>query len=396
MFSGKTLLIFGGGFLQLSLIERCKALHVKSVVIDPFESAPGQEIADHFDVIGGQDFDATCAAVTKYKVDGIITSATDKPLVMMARIAAHFQLPFYSADTAENCTDKRLMKSIFQANNIPCASGYLIEKSNDISNYPVIIKPLDNSGSRGVFYCENADTADALIASSLKHTKGTQLLAENFIGGKEYSVESLHFNGTSEVIQITEKRTTPFPTNVEVGHITPAELSDAMENAVIELIASIHTAFDFDHCAAHTEIKIQNDKITVIETSPRLGGDFITSDLVPLSTGINMEDLLISIALGKPPIIPNKQKQSAGAFFFLFESGRRLKKLPTLEALNATESLIKFAITVEENEHVSSVESSLDRHGYFILQTSDRKTLLHDHTRIQHHVHATIEYFERD
>ncbi|GAB5418345.1 MAG: ATP-grasp domain-containing protein [Crocinitomicaceae bacterium] len=390
----KTLLIFGGGFLQLSLIERCQVQGYKSVVIDPFDGAPGKNLADHFEVIGGQDFEGTCAMVEKYQIDGILTSATDKPLVMMARIATHFQLPFFSVQTAKICTDKQQMKATFLANKIPCAHGYLIEKPKDIEKYPVIIKPLDNSGSRGVYFCENEIAAQTLIPSAFQHTKNNQLLAETFIEGSEYSVESIHFGRTSKVVQITEKITTEFPTNVEIGHIAPAKITEEMVEKVEQLIERIHLAFDFDHCAAHTEIKIQNGAITVIETSPRLGGDFISSDLVPLSTGVNMEDALIAIALGETPELAAKEMHVAGAFFFLFESGKRIKKIPTLEVLNSMESLKKIDITLKANEIVSFVESSLDRHGHFVLQASNRETLERDRRKIQQEVHAQIEYFE--
>ncbi len=392
----KTLLIFGGGFLQLSLIERCQIQGHQTVVIDPFDGAPGKDFADYFEVIGGQDFEGTCAIVDKYQIDGILTSATDKPLVMMARIAAHFQLPFFSMDTAEICTDKQQMKATFLANSIPCAKGYLIEKPEDIKAFPVIIKPVDNSGSRGVYFCENRTEANTLIASAFQHTKKDQLLAETFIDGEEYSIESIHSEGIAHVIQITEKMTTPFPTNVETGHIAPAQLSDEITEKVHQLIKRIHHTFNFKNCAAHTEIKIHNEAITVIETSPRLGGDFIASDLAPLATGINMEDALIAIALGEKPDLAPKQTQVAGAFFFLLESGKRIKKIPTLEVLESMETLKKIEITLKENEIVSFVESSLDRHGYFVLQAPNREALERDRQRIQREVRAQIVYFDSE
>ncbi len=393
MFSGKKLLIFGGGFLQLSLIERCRKLGVTTIVIDPFDGAPGKETADHFEVVGGQDFEGTFEVIEKYEIDGIITSATDKPLVMMARIAQEFKLPFFSVKAAANCTDKFRMKEVFQANGIPCADGYLIESVKDIQSYPLIIKPIDNSGSRGVFFCSNENEAEELIKAAFQHTKSTHLLAESIIEGKEFSIESLHFEDRVELIQITEKMTTDFPTNVEIGHVAPADLPEASKKAIAEVIQSIHKAFDFKFCAAHTELMIQDGKITVIETSPRLGGDFISSDLAPLSTGINMEDQLIAMALNTSLELPSRQAHFSGAFFFQFDEGKRIKKLPTLEPLDAMQTLKKIAISLKPNEPISKIQSSLDRHGYFVLQADSREALLQDRDRVFEHVYSNTDYY---
>ncbi|PWL30498.1 MAG: hypothetical protein DCO96_05845 [Fluviicola sp. XM-24bin1] len=392
MFSGKKLLIFGGGFLQQSLIQRCKKLGVTTVVIDPFDGAPGKETADHFKVVGGQDFEGTFEVIEKYGIDGIITSATDKPLVMMARIAEEFKLPFFPVKTAAICTDKFRMKEVFQAHGIPCADGHLIETSKDITSYPAIIKPIDNSGSRGVYFCSNEAEAETFIEEAFKHTKSPHLLVESIIEGKEYSVESLHFEDEVEIVQITEKITTEFPTNVEIGHIAPAEITALEREAIVEIIRTIHNAFEFRYCAAHTELKIKDGNITVIETSPRLGGDFISSDLAPLSTEINMEDQLIAMALGSKLDLPSVQPQYSGAFFFQFEAGKRIKNLPTLEPLDAMQSLKKIAISVRLDETIGTIQSSLDRHGYFVLQTSSREGLIEDRDRIFDYVYSNTEY----
>ncbi|XOV68975.1 MAG: ATP-grasp domain-containing protein [Fluviicola sp.] len=393
MFSGKKLLIFGGGFLQQSLIDSCRKLNVTTIVIDPFDQAPARETADYFEVVGGQDFEGTMEVVEKHNLDGIITSATDKPLVMMARIAQECQLPFFSVRTAADCTDKFRMKEVFRANGIPCAEGKMIESTQDITAYPVILKPIDNSGSRGVFYCSDVHEAENYFSQVFEHTKSTHILAESFIEGKEYSIESLHCEDQVEIIQITEKTTTAFPTNVELGHIAPANVTKDEEDAIIVLIHKIHKAFNFNYCAAHTEVKINDGKITVIETSPRLGGDFISSDMVPLASGVNMEVQLIRMALGFNLDIPTPQQHYSGAFFFQFEAGKSIKKLPTLEPLNAMQTLVKMSISVTENEPINSVQSSLDRHGYFVLKAVSREKLMEDRDRIFDFVYSNTVYY---
>ena len=83
----KAMLIFGGSDFQLSLIKQCKSMGFYTVVIDPNPNAIGKEYADAFEIVGGQDFEGTCKVVEEYNINAITTAATDKPLVMMARIA---------------------------------------------------------------------------------------------------------------------------------------------------------------------------------------------------------------------------------------------------------------------------------------------------------------------
>ncbi len=134
MDEAKSILVFGGGELQLSVIAKCKKKSLFTVVIDPDKNAVAKKIADAFEVVEGSDFENTCEVLKKYKISGIITAATDKPLLMMARIAEKFNLPFYSINTATISTDKFLMKQIFREESIPCAKGVLIDTINSIEN----------------------------------------------------------------------------------------------------------------------------------------------------------------------------------------------------------------------------------------------------------------------
>ena len=96
----KSVLIFGVGPLQESIINRAKQMGLYTIGIDPASDATCKDDVDAFEVVGGQDFEGTCAVVEKYGVDAIVTAATDKPLVMMACIAEEYGFPFYSVETA--------------------------------------------------------------------------------------------------------------------------------------------------------------------------------------------------------------------------------------------------------------------------------------------------------
>lgn len=404
----KKVLIFGVGELQRSIIDRAKKMGLYTVGIDPCDDATCRDDVDAFEVVGGQDFEGTCAVVEKYGIDAIVTAATDKPLVMMARIAEKYGFPFYSVETAQWSTDKFQMKQRFELGDVPHAKGILLRREDigklrrnpskigskieekdfvidflEISgqrlsqhlHFPVIIKPRDNSGSRGVKLCRSMEELQASMTEALEVSKLDTVLVEEFIEGPEFSIESLHHDGKSEVIQFTEKKTTEFPYNVELGHIQPANISDENKQKIREIIAKIGKALNFENCPSHTELKINERGIFVIETSPRLGGDYITSTLTPLSTGVNLEDELLKISLGQKNSPSPKEVQYSGVRFFSFEEGSVIKHVPNEDFVKGWPHVVDFSFNLQKGEKVHKITSSLNRYGHITLVAGNRESI---------------------
>ena len=373
----KAVLIFGVGPLQQSIINRAKKMGLYTVGIDPCEDATCRGDVDAFEVVGGQDYEGTCAVVEKYGIDAIVTAATDKPLVMMARIAEKYGFPFYSVETAQWSTDKFQMKQRFELGDVPHARGRLVKSVVETADmvYPVIVKPRDNSGSRGVKLCRTKEELEQSMSEALEYSKLDSVLVEEFIEGPEYSIEGLHHDGKSEVIQFTEKKTTEFPYNVELGHIQPANISEENQQKIREIVAKIGSALHFENCPSHTELKINERGIFVIETSPRLGGDYITSTLTPLSTGVNLEDELLKISLGETINPVPKAVQYSGVRFFSFEEGSVIKNVPNEEFVKSWPHVVDFSFALKVGNKVNRITSSLNRYGQLILQAGNRDAI---------------------
>ena len=377
MMSNKSILIFGTGPLQQSLIERCKSKGLFTVGIDPNPDAECKRDVDAFEIVSGNDFETTIAIAQQYNVSGVITAATDKPLVMMARVAEKLHLPFFSVETAKNSTDKLLMKEKFLEAGLPCAKGFLVSNIRELTaldlTFPIIVKPRDNSGSRGVIYCENLEGAAKAVEEALMYTKKGNVLVEEFIEGQEYSIEGIHYNGEHHVIQFTEKTTTDFPYNVEIAHIQPADISTKQQDEIRVLIAQIGQTLGFNNCASHTELKINSRGIFIIETSPRLGGDFISSTLVPLSTGINMEEALIDISTKSTKISENLKirfNKFSGVLFFQLPSGL-IKCIGQIKEIKKIKGFQSYKFDLEESQRVPHIKNSIDRYGYSVFQTDE-------------------------
>jgi len=372
----KSIMVFGVGKLQKSLIERCKEKGFHTIGIDPSINAACKDMVDHFEVVSGNDYEQTLLLAIKFDIVGIITSSTDKPLVMMARVAEKLKLPFISVETATLSTDKYLMKQKFLEAKINCAGGFLVETIKDLDliniNYPVIVKPRDSSGSRGVKYCKNYQEVIYAMQEAKQFTHKHDVLIEEYIEGKEYSVEGIHLNGESKIIQITEKITTEFPYNVELAHLQPSGLGSEIIKEIVSLVSKIATSFSFTNCASHTEIRINSQGIFVIETSPRLGGDYITSHLVPLSTGVNIEDCLIDIAVGEAPNCKTTQQLASAVQFLNLRQGtvREIGDIPIPNNIKLFEHELSL------NKRIYPIKSSIERYGFFIVKEESRLRLM--------------------
>lgn len=372
----KAVLIFGVGELQLSIINRANQMGLFTVGIDPCEDAFAKDACQAFEVVGGQDYAGTLAVAKKYNVSAVVTAATDKPLVMMARIAKELGLPFYSVETAQWSTDKYQMKQRFIEGGVPCAQGRLIHNADEAKElfFPVICKPRDNSGSRGVKLCRDEKELQECIDEALDNSKLDTVLVEEFIEGREFSIETLHYEGKSDVVQFTEKKTTEFPYNVELGHKQPANLTDDERQQIRDIISKIAACMHFENCPSHTELKINDRGIFVIETSPRLGGDYITSTLTPLSTGINLEDQLYHIALGeKVDTVTGRVDKASAVCFFSLPEGEVTAIDEHISEVVSWPNIHSFGLNLKVGDKVNQITSSLNRYGQFVVTGRNRQ-----------------------
>lgn len=371
----KAVLIFGVGELQLSIINRANQTGLFTVGIDPCEDAFAKDACQAFEVVGGQDYAGTLAVAKKYNVSAVVTAATDKPLVMMARIAKELGLPFYSVETAQWSTDKYQMKQRFIEGRVPCAQGRLIHNADEAKElfFPVICKPRDNSGSRGVKLCRDEKELQECIDEALDNSKLDTVLVEEFIEGREFSIEALHYEGKSEVIQFTEKKTTEFPYNVELGHKQPANITDNEHQQIRDIVSKIAACMHFENCPSHTELKINDRGMFVIETSPRLGGDYITSTLTLLSTGINLEDQLLHIALGeKVDTVTGRVDKASAVCFFSLPEGEVTAIDEHISEVPSWPHVHSFGLKLKVGDKVNKITSSLNRYGQFIVTGGNR------------------------
>lgn len=368
-----SILVFGAGELQCSLINTVKRMGFRAVVIDPDPKAEGAKLGDVFISIAGDDYEGTRSIALEHNVIALVTAATDNPLPLMAKLAEELGLRFPSYESVMAVLDKGRFKKLLLENNIPCAKGksYSIDELPDYDSleYPVIIKPNKNSGSRGVVKCNNREELEAELLSVKQFCRDGKYIIEQYIEGDEISVEGLVINGKLEIIQITDKILGPPPYNVEMGHIQPSTYWPRKAE-IQDLLQRIISISGLNHCAVHPELKINERGIYIIEIGPRLGGDFITSDLVPLSTGIDIEQEMVHMLLGKNVQLIRDDNAAMIKYFALPEGTVVTKKFDENRVKKQVPNIHKAKFYLEIGEVAGSVTNSLNRHGYVVISGS--------------------------
>lgn len=339
------------------------------------EGATCAEICDKFYPISIIEKESILRICQEERIDGITTIASDTATVTVNYVASRMGLISNPDNYSETCTNKFKMRQCFIGADIPSPKFALADsdKASDIEGFkfPLIVKPTDRSGSRGVEKVIDAGHLSDAVKRAQENSFEHKAIIEEFVSGREISVESISFEGRHHILQITDKVTTGEPYFVELEHHQPSSLDEKIQECVKKIVINALNALHIQYGASHSELKItDSNDIYVIEIGARMGGDFIGSHLVQLSTGYDFVRGVIEVALGSftPPLI--SQNKCSGVFFLCKETEWLLPYIINSEDYS---QVVKSEITDKELRDVSC---SADRSGYLVYQSDEKWMLL--------------------
>ncbi len=381
----KSILIFGAGLNQLELIREAKKLGVMAIVIDPNSNAIGAGEADFFYRVAGDDYEQTKKIATKHGVNGIVTAQMENPLRIMARLAQELGCIFNSPEVVERCRDKYLMKECFIKNQIPCAKGMLFncnalptqkELEKHKLTFPLIIKPTDAHSSRGVVRVESYQELKEQVLETANFSSKHNYLVEEFLEGKELSVEAITYKGETHIVQFTEKFITPFPRTVELGHLQPARIDSEEKQEIEGVVKKAIQALGIDNSPTHTEVMLTKKGVKIIEVAARLGGDFIGSYLTKASTGISLDRATIEIALGLEPKVEKENKEFAYIKYFFLPAQKKVVEVLDYQDILEEDSLVFAQIFVKPGDITTTLTHSAHRAGCVLVKGKTYRAVL--------------------
>ncbi|MCM3179151.1 ATP-grasp domain-containing protein [Cytobacillus horneckiae] len=375
MIENKKLLIVGGSYLQLPAIIKAKEMGMKVAVADYNQNAIGVSYADKYYNVSTIDENGIYEAAKDFCADGVITLATDMPMRAVAYACEKLGLNSISYDTAIKSTNKGEMIKAFEAHGVTHPWYYILQEVEQLDSieskltYPCISKPIDSSGSRGVVLIKCPQELRKSISYSLKHSPKTGVIIEEYMNGKEVSVEIVVVNEIVHILAVTDKLTTGAPHFVETRHTQPSRLGKENIENIKDLAVKAVLAVGINNGPAHVEIMFTNEGPKLIELGARMGGDFISTHLVPLSTGVDMMKAVITLACGEEVDLKTKFKKGSAIQYITGDVGF-IKKIDGLGLASQIDGVNEIKMLKNIGDQSRGVFNSHDRLGYVISQGS--------------------------
>ncbi len=378
--------VVAGGVNQLPLVRAAKDLGHRVLVTDMYPDPPCRAESDLFVQMDVVDRAGTLAVARRHAVQGVVTDQTDAAVPTVALIAEELDLPGIGFETALRFTNKELMRlSLTGCQDVRLPGCTFFEEMAPALDYASseesptgqwIVKPVNSQGSRGVARLGEGDD-ERLLLRAFDASRQKGVLIEEYIGGDEYSVEAFIAGGIYHNLAVTRKfhyaqNDCIDERNTYLGDV-PSDIEEALFRANDEIAGRLEPGI----CSMHTEYKVQDGTVYLIETAARGGGGNISGKLLPFLTDFEPCRALVQAAMGEPIDTPfgDYRTRFAVMRFFNFEPG----VLGSIDFdRDVAEGLLHFELDVGPGSEIRSISDSRDRPGYFIVAGDDAEQVEHD------------------
>ena len=301
----KKLAIIGAGHLARTYAERCRELGIESHCFAWADGALARDAVDVFHDVSVTEVDQIAGICRDLGVDGVVAT-TELTVYPAAYVADRLGTPGIAPEVAAVITDKfrnREASGCVEGLRHPLYALFDEEDPACLNRitFPAVVKPTSEGGKRGVtVVADRADLDEALSYARQEKKDSSRIIVESFIPeGVECSVESISVGGRTQVVQVTEKWSSGAPHCVELGHHQPADLSAAIRSKIENVISRAVSAIGVSDGPCHTEVKIVDGEVYLVEFNARPGGDGISYPLTELSTGYPYITAIIRCAMGE-------------------------------------------------------------------------------------------------
>ena len=356
------ILILGAGVFQVGLIEHAREMGLETHGVSVPGNYPGIPLLDHYHAISTTDIFRIVELSTELEIDAVVTSGTDVAVPSLGAVADEMELPGVSREVAEIISCKDRFRSFQSQRGLPCPSfvhGRAWEEVREWAREtgtPLIFKPADSSGSRGIGMMKEFDHEVGRVRfnEALQHSRRGVVCVESLIPGVEVGGDALLYEGEIVLLAITEKHMDGFLVR---GHSFPPSITRDQENAVRSVLARTCDELGYRTGPLNFDIMVNLNEATIIELGARLGGNGI-SNLIEHGFGYDIEREIISLALGQPPKpFDGVLRQACGSVVFGSTNGGTVISLSSLEEIMKREgSVFGMKSTVSPGDTVAPFE----------------------------------------
>ena len=394
MKAASTLLIVSAGLEAVAGIKLAKSMGLHVVVSDMNPSAPGFAIADDHLLVNTYDVEATVAAARAYHkqvrpLDGDMCIASDVPLTV-ARVAAELGLPGISTGSAVLAMDKLAMKERFATDDVPIPwfshveSVAHLHELVSIKGAPLVIKPVDSRGARGVLKLDLHVDLDWAFNVSLSQSPTGRVMLEQFMFGPQVSTESLIIDGVAYTPGFADRNYEYLeryaPHIIENGGQLPSHLNLEARQEVMDLVQRAAASMGIHNGVVKGDIVVTDGQPYVIELAARLSGGYFCTHEIPLNTGVDLVGAAICQALGErvdpEELIPKWSRPVAQRY--LFPPPGIVKAVEGADQFADHPNVAYLEIRTKVGDQIGPVDSHPARAGVVITtgETAELATLL--------------------
>lgn len=360
------LAIIGASSGQLPICLKAKEMGLETFCFAWPEGAVCKDVVDHFIPISIMEKELIVEKCRALHVKGVVSNASELTAEVVAFVSEQLGLNGTPYSVLAKLHDKFYIRTLsysVKGLSNPCFYKY---EGIDRGLYPCVVKPCIGSSKSGVSFAQNKDEFSQAVDYAYKSSK-SDIIVEEFIMGKELSVESISFKGRHYIIQITDKESSFAPHFVELGHHQPANIPLSVKKIIGFIIPDLLNKIGYMNGASHIELKYFNNKIYLIEVNLRGGGDEISNKLVQMSSGIDYLRCMIEVALGifKSPM--KVSEPSCAGIYYLCKQTEDY--LPFFEKAKDKEWYVEGEIYTKKLKYS---QSNYDRNGYIIYKSNKR------------------------
>lgn len=362
------LAVIGASKGQYSLCLKARELGMETFCFAWDKNAVCKTIVDHFYPIDIFDTERIVDICREQGIQGVVSNASDITAEVQAKVSDTLGLNGTPYHVFRSLRDKYYIRRCLDKVEGLNQPRYYKYQGNDSQIYPCVVKPCVGSSKYGITYVDSPKNFRKAIDYA-KKVDCNDILIEQFVGGKEISVETISFHGQHEIAQITDKDTCMPPHFAETGHHQPADLPKDLSCRIKKIVPAILTVIGFTNGVSHIEMKYTESEIFVIEVNPRGGGGYVSQVLTYLSSGIDYLAAIIKVALNTfqgVQSLKDKNESFSGVYFLCKQSEQNL---PLFTKTTDEAWIVEKKMT--SNQITESITNN-DRSTYLIYQ-SDHK-----------------------
>ena len=379
MTSQDRVLFVGAGPSQMPAIKHARSLGYIPYAVDADPQAVGFLHADGFDVGDIRDSDFIQACARRYQATAIVAIATDVAVPSVARACSALGFPSILIEAADVSVNKLLQRQHMRTAglNVPAFMPFLsqdeaLQHAMRIG-FPVVIKPTDAAGSRGVRLVQKADEVAQAAEDALRVSRSGTGLVEKYIEGPEVSVEGFVVSGQFHAICISEKsRSTP-PYLLDMAVYFPDSLSAEERASILKVAQRAVEVCGLDNCPVHMELLRSDNGPVVVELAARGAGFRVFTNILPHVTGVDTVDIQLRLALGKPVEIFPKETPKGAVIVFISPVPGTLKDVIGLSEARALPGVEEAEVYVQPGTVMGDLRCGADRAGHLIVFAQDRQ-----------------------